>query len=351
MNPKPSKPVFIVGSPRSGTTWLHHLLLSSGSFAIYRSESQVYSRFASAFSGRPSSSKRKRFLDNWLKSEFFLRSGLDADSFQGNVLANVDSPGDFLRILMEEICAQQDAPRWAECTPDHGLYIEQIKRDFPDALFIHIVRDGRDVALSLARKGFVKPMPWGTYRSESAAAVYWSWITRRIANSEDFANPGFLTVHYEDLVSSLQSTLQRIAEFIDKPIDLQTIAQTPVGSVAQPNTSFEGDKGQVGISRWRSHCDPELLRALEDFASRELKLFGYRRSTPEEKQILSCRIQEAAYRLQFEIRHNLRRRNLAGARVPANWDSPDPSKTVTDPTLRPGQNLLLIKKLVDESSV
>ena len=79
---RPKKPVFIVGCPRSGTTWLYHLLLSSGGFAIYRSESQVFDRLAHRFGRFVSRSDRSRFLDAWLDSEYFLRSGLDAGIYK-----------------------------------------------------------------------------------------------------------------------------------------------------------------------------------------------------------------------------------------------------------------------------
>ncbi|HSM18215.1 MAG TPA: sulfotransferase, partial [Gemmatimonadales bacterium] len=97
----PSRPpVFIVGSPRSGTTWLYHLLLSSGDFAIYRTESRVFDVIGPRFGGLRRRSDRALFLSKWLAGELFYRSGLDADDLTANVLEFCRSAGDLQRILM-----------------------------------------------------------------------------------------------------------------------------------------------------------------------------------------------------------------------------------------------------------
>jgi len=52
---------------------------------------------------------------------------------------------------MDEIARSQGLCRWALWGPDNLLCMDSIKSELPDALFIHIIRDGRDVALSLDR--------------------------------------------------------------------------------------------------------------------------------------------------------------------------------------------------------
>ncbi len=307
----------------------------------------MYSRFGPAFRAIARNREREHFLNRWLKSEFFLRSGLDAESFREKVSKGVWTEGAFLRQLMESICLQQGATRWAECTPDHGLYIRRIKRDFPDALFIHIIRDGRDVALSLARKKFVAPLPWGRDAPEVAAATYWAWITSRTAGAECFVRPDYLAIHYEDLVNSFEKTLQQVAAFIGQSINISTIASHPIGSVAQPNTSFDWDKDEhkVGASRWRSQCDPELLRKLEGVAGKQLRSFGYELSH-DTLASSSKLFQSLALRSRFELGRLGRLCGLGGDVRVASWDDVSAGNAVDDPTLRPGENLGLIRRLV-----
>src|ERR1700730_1699269 len=152
-------PVFVLGCPRSGTTVLYHMLLSAGDFAVYRAESNVFNLLVPRFRMRKSKD-REDLLDTWLRSKMFRVSGLEADRVRDKILSDCRNGGDFLRIVMEEITRQQGVRRWAECTPDHLLYMKVIKRQIPNALFLHLIRDGRDVALSYVQQKWSHPLPW-----------------------------------------------------------------------------------------------------------------------------------------------------------------------------------------------
>src|SRR5258708_12728968 len=89
----------------------------------------------------------------------FRRLGLDARQIDQSIMEECRGPGDFLRLVMEAIACAQNVPRWADCTPEHLLYMQEIKQQVPDALFIHIIRDARDVALSYVKQGCSHPLP------------------------------------------------------------------------------------------------------------------------------------------------------------------------------------------------
>ena len=144
-----SAPVFVLGSPRSGTTLLYHMLLSAGDFAVYRAESEALHLLEPRFGDLSVERNKRRLMQAWLKTRLFAATGLDAAPLQERVMAECRNGGDFLRIVMEETARRQGVARWAECTPDHLLYLPRIKQTIPEALVIHIIRDGRDVALSM----------------------------------------------------------------------------------------------------------------------------------------------------------------------------------------------------------
>src|SRR5436309_5436366 len=137
-------PVFVLGCGRSGTTLLYHMLLSAGGFAVYRSESNAINLLEPRFGDLSVKSNKEKLMRAWLASKLFERSGLEAASIKSKVLAECQNGGDFLRIVMGEIARHQGVQRWADCTPEHLLHIERIKETIPDALIIHIIRDGRD---------------------------------------------------------------------------------------------------------------------------------------------------------------------------------------------------------------
>src|ERR1700677_5061199 len=155
-----NRPVFVIGCHRSGTNLLYDTLLSAGGFAFYRGYLPVYKMLIPRFGGLAKRNNRRKMVQEWVRSKGFRRSGLDAKQLTARVLDECRSGGDFIRIVMGEIARSQNVSRWVLYDPDNLLYIPRIKADIPEALFIHIIRDGRDVALSLNKMAGFKPVPW-----------------------------------------------------------------------------------------------------------------------------------------------------------------------------------------------
>ena len=172
-------PVFVLGCGRSGTTLLYHMILSAGDFAVYRTESNVINLLEPRFGNLSIRRNREKLMDAWINSKLFWVSGLNADEIRNKVLQECRNGGDFLRIIMGEMARQQGVRRWADCTPEHLLYMPRIKETIPDALIIHIIRDGRDVALSTDKLGYIKRAPWDNMPSVMVAGLYWEWMVRR----------------------------------------------------------------------------------------------------------------------------------------------------------------------------
>jgi len=172
-------PVFVLGCNRSGTKFLYHTLLSAGGFAIYHEESAAFCLFGRHFGNLVNRGNRRRLLDAYFLSRLFHRTGLDPKDIEEQILENCRNAGDFLRIVMEAIASKQGVERWAECTPLHLLYIPLIKKLMPDALIVHIIRDGRDVAASLHRMGWIRALPWDRSRDFLARAIFWGCLVER----------------------------------------------------------------------------------------------------------------------------------------------------------------------------
>jgi hypothetical protein len=189
-------PVFVLGCPRSGTTLLYHMLLSAGNFAVYRAESNVFSVLQPHFGKLSSASNRRHLLRLWLKSRLFQSTGLNPEEISEKIMRDCRSAGDFLRIMMEETAHEQGVERWADCTPDHLLYVPEIKRQIPNALIVHIIRDGRDVALSYVKQGWAYPFPWDRKEHLSVAGLHWEWIVRR-GREHGRAWTDYAELHYE----------------------------------------------------------------------------------------------------------------------------------------------------------
>ena len=272
-------PVFVVGCHRSGTNLLYDTLLSSGNFAIYRSSLVVYDTLIPRFGDFSVYKNRQELIRIWLLSKPFRRSGLNPDDIEAKVLAECRNGGDFIRILMGKIAGSQGAERWAVYNPDNVLYIARIKKELPDALFLHIIRDGRDIAVSLTKMGGLRPLPWDKERGVFATALYWEWTVRQGREQGRLIGPDYLEVHYEDLVNKPRETLASVGEFIGQSLDYDRICRVGLGRVREPNSSFKGELGKGGFSpvnRWRQKLSPEQIAVTESLIGDCLQEFGYR---------------------------------------------------------------------------
>lgn len=307
-------PVFVLGSVRSGTTLLYHMLLSSGGFAIYRTESHAINLLEPRFGNLGKLENRKRLMKAWLDSKLFLVSGLDAGLIEKKVLGECSNGGNFLRTVMEEIARKQGMERWADCTPEHLAYIDRIKETVPDALIVHIIRDGRDVSLSLEKQKWIKPLPWDRHRPLFAGAAYWDWIVSKGRRDGSRYAQDYYELHFEDLIGDPQAALTKLGAFLEHDLDYDRILKNGIGSVNEPNTSFAAgpDGGFNPVGRWRESFSEQELEELEGMIGDTLQGFGYKlasRRTPAPGNLRTLR---ESYRSYFNLKLWLKSRTPAG---------------------------------------
>jgi hypothetical protein len=298
-------PVFVLGSPRSGTTLLYDMLLSAGGFAVYLGESNVFNVLGLRFGDFSDRTTRQKLVRVWLNSKLFRATGLNSQEIENQLLDRCHNPGDFLRIVMDEMAREQGMQRWAENSPEAILHLSLIKKLIPQAFVIHIIRDGRDVAMSLGRVRYVRPFPWEERQSLIGAGIYWEWIVQRGREYGRMLRPDYLEVHFEDLINSPQETLNKIGKFIDHDLDYERIRQVAYGSVSKPNTSFATDARGASfnpVGRWKSGISADQLRKLEGMVGKTLLELGYGSSlvNRDEGMNLEMYATRLIYRAHFE---------------------------------------------------
>jgi hypothetical protein len=275
-------PVFVLGSPRSGTTLLYDMLLSAGGFAVYLAESNVFNLLVPRFGDLSFRANREQLMEAWLNSRLFLASGLDREHIRKRILEQCRNGGDFLRIVMGEICSLQGMQRWAENSPEGVLYLPLIKDLIPEALVVHVIRDGRDVATSLGRLRYVRSFPWEDRHSLIGCGLYWEWIVQQGRSFGRSAGADYIEIHFEDLLARPQETLNQVGRFIDHALDYAEIQNVAYGSVSKPNTSFRTEAPNAGFSpvgRWKKSFSPEQLLRFERLVGKTLQDVGYAAAT------------------------------------------------------------------------
>lgn len=189
-------PFFIVGSPRSGTTLLRSVLDAHPNLCCAPWETGFFDAIQTYQKVNFGSPRGSEFNYCPLKRGEFIRWA--RESFD---------------LLMHQLTHSIEKPRWGEKTPAHVFQIDFIKEVYPNARFIHIIRDGHDVVKSLMNVNWgPRDIKWSTHR----------WIDSVNAGIEAQDRLGSTVVHdvnYEALTSDPQNTLQDICEFLDEEFE------------------------------------------------------------------------------------------------------------------------------------
>jgi len=276
-------PVFVVGSARSGNTLLYHLLLASARFPVYRTEPAVFDLLVPRFGDFGELERRRALMGCWVRTKQFRRSGLNAEAITDKVLASVNTAGEFLRTVMDDIARAGGFRRWAVWGPDNLLYMPAIKRQIPNALFIHVIRDGRDVACALNRKEFIRPFPWDRKHRLYVSALHWMWKVQTGRRYGAEVGTDYMELSFEDLALHPEKALAKVSAFIGEDLDYDVIRSGKIGTLDVPNTSF-GEEWQAGsfspVGRWQRQLSNCEISQLEGLISGLLAELGYPLSAP-----------------------------------------------------------------------
>jgi hypothetical protein len=242
---------FIVGVGRSGTTMLRLMLDSHPELAI-PPETHFVPELIDEIDAGASPAAAVAVMTA-------VRQWGDLQIDEADVLAAFEalddfSPGAALRAFYALYLERQGKPRWGEKTPAYVRSMRKIEAALPEARFIHVIRDGRDVALSRWRRTL------GEGERAPAAQVAAGWQRRiRRARKQGRRLDHYIEVRYEDLVTDTEAELRRIAEFIRldwDPVMLRYYerAADRMAEMARDLPSADGKPVRPGEERMQAHA-------------------------------------------------------------------------------------------------
>jgi hypothetical protein len=210
-----------------------------------------------------------------------------ANQLTSRILNDCRNGGDFIRLVLDAVAQSQGVHRWALYDPDNVLHIERLKASIPNALFLHIIRDGRDIALSLKKMGGFSPLPWDRTEAKSlvATALYWEWMVGSGREHGRRFPADYIEIHYEDLITEPRETLQRLGSFLDHDLDYDRIKSAGLGRLSETNSSFREEATETEkinpVGRWKERLSRTDVAAIEAAVGECLEETGYALSLPE----------------------------------------------------------------------
>jgi hypothetical protein len=263
---------FLVGCDRSGTTLLKEMLNSHPDLAV-PPESEfvpVLTRNRARYETEGGFNVRL-FVEDLDRYGKFERWPLTRDEVeQALIQAGPMSTPEAMRSLYSYFASRVNKPRYGDKTPYYVCSIPQIAAAYPESRFVHIVRDGRNVALSLIE------MPWAP-STVMKSAIWWRHRVR--TGRRDGSALGwdrYMEVLYEELVAHPEQTLRSVCDFLDLEYSTQMLRYTENAAVrGRPHQTNVHKPPTAGLRDWRTQMRPKDVAIFELYAGDALRTFGY----------------------------------------------------------------------------
>lgn len=279
----PETPFFIVGHPRSGTTLLRFMLSSHS--RLYIPEETGFLPFLKLSPEKPLTRSEIQSLLERIANLNYLWRDLPITADQ---IMAAHQPPTLPRVLDELYGCQavsHHAVRWGDKTPLYVQYLPDIQKIFPQAQFIHMIRDGRDAALSALKK-------WGG--NTIYMDIYYllkNWV-RNVTTGREYGHRmqagRYLEVRYEDLVTSPPTVLRQVCSFLNESFESSMLDHTAAAHQAGPGPMghYEALLPVFKDSRyrWKVEMSPFQRKLSAQVAGELLLELGY--ELPEEKPML-----------------------------------------------------------------
>jgi hypothetical protein len=262
-------PLLILGVRRSGTTLLRVMLDRHSQLAVPDETyfvPQLADRHLRRVEAEDFLEDVRRVVDWDLpldKLRARLRDGMPVGEAIGAVYA----------VYAEE----QGKPRWGDKTPMYMQNLRLLERLFPDARYVHLIRDGRDAALSfLSMPRGIMTETWMQPRSTADFACQWRTEVAAARRLGARAGERYVEVRYEEVVDDAAGVLRRVCTFagLEYEPDMSNYAGN-VDVSAKPHQQRLLQPPTRGVRDWRAEMSAADVTAFEHVAGDLLRELGY----------------------------------------------------------------------------
>lgn len=255
-SPLRDRMIFVVGARRSGTNWVQRVLAAHPDVAAAPTETYLFSRGIAPLAER-------------------FQHGSPASVSLGTVYMHREAFLDALRDFCDEVfggllaALRPGATRLCERTPEHATCLELIGAVYPDARVVHIIRDGRDVARSLAGQA------WGPGSLRAAAEEWASHVAAARAAGRRLAH--YHEVRYERMLADPRSQLEALFGFLG--LDAPDAVVAEAEREARAPFNVDPNHPVVAADKWRTALRADELAEVNAVAGPLLAELGY--ATPD----------------------------------------------------------------------
>ena len=268
-------PFFIVGSARSGTTLLRVILNAHPAVTV-----PPESRFITELWRGSPEVEVEAFLAALGQHRQFRSWNLGIDLVRAEIGNGTVRYADAIAAVYTAYAKRAGKDRWGDKTPRYVEHIPFLAELFPGSHFIHLVRDGRDVALSYAK------VPFGPKTVAKAAALWSRRVLLGVSEGRKLGADRYREFRYEDLVGDAEGTTRSLCAFIGIGFVPEMMEYTDKASdfVLEKAKTYNPkvlQKPTKSSRSWETEMPSRHEEVFEAVAGDVLDLFDYPRRFPQ----------------------------------------------------------------------
>ena len=286
--------LFIVGCTRSGTTLLQRILNNHPQLAVVN-DSHFAIQVIRRHKGPVDPVLTPELVDRVRTYPRFPRLGLSETAVY-QAASKSGTYSQFVSALYSDHGRLNGKQLAGEKSPGFVRHLPRLHALFPWVKTIHIIRDGRDVALSMlewTRQGKGPAASFELWQEEPIAVCALWWLKKVKAGLQDgrsLDSFNYSEVRYEDLVANPENVLRKLADFLNLPY-VREMLDYHVGKTRnEPDLSTKRRWLPVtaGLRDWRTRMNERELELFEALAGDLLSDLGYQRSFPSASAQMSA---------------------------------------------------------------
>lgn len=274
------KPIFIVGAPRSGTTLFQYILRSHPNISLPTGESHFFIplyRNAASFGDLSKVQYIRKVLEAmYAQSADFLDTDIHGIKFDIDQLSDEfqkESRNTIEKIisgLFEKNAAGEGKTRWGDKTPYYVLHMKTILKMFPGAQFIHLIRDGRDCAISILKRKH----DFGVYNTFFAAKYWEVYVELGRETGKHLGDNIYHEIRYEDLLDNPTGIMKEVCSFLNEPYNDSLVNYHKSGEAGKtPLLQKPITKSNQG--KWQTSMPKKQIAIFEGAVGKTLFSCGY----------------------------------------------------------------------------
>lgn len=269
-----SRPIFIGGVERSGTSLLYALLASHPNIAMTR-RTNLWPFFYQQFGDLNKRENLDRCLSMMKQYRRLRIMNPDYERIEQQLRQGSADYIKLFTLIWDQYAEKLGKPRWGDKSLNTERYADVIFKAYPDARILHIVRDPRDRYASALKR-------WKVIRGGvgSGAGMWLESVRVGYRNMRKY--PGqYRFVRYESLAAEPEKLMREICDFIGETYDPVMLSMRGAEAFRDDggNSSFEqhepGSISTRSVGRYRKYLTPRWIAFIQATAGREMKALDY----------------------------------------------------------------------------